>query len=103
MGCAGHGDRFAVLRAVRHAIPPWRQAEEAAPSPRVAIRAIRYRRRAENTGFKAGNIMDFLDHHAEGFELMLVLDADSEMSAAAVLRLVRHHAGGAVAWASCSI
>ena len=33
--------------------------------------------------------MDFLDHHAEGFELMLTLDADSEMSAAAVLRLVR--------------
>ena len=50
---------------------------------------IRYRRRAANTAFKAGNIMDFLDHHAEGFELMLTLDADSEMSAAAVLRLVR--------------
>jgi len=50
---------------------------------------IRYRRRAANTGFKAGNVMDFLDHHAEGFELMLTLDADSEMSAAAVLRLVR--------------
>ena len=50
---------------------------------------IHYRRRAANIGFKAGNIMDFLDHHAEGFELMLTLDADSEMSAAAVLRLVR--------------
>jgi membrane glycosyltransferase len=33
--------------------------------------------------------MDFLDHHAEGFELMLTLDADSAMSATAVLRLVR--------------
>jgi membrane glycosyltransferase len=50
---------------------------------------IRYRRRATNTGFKAGNIMDFLDRHAEGFELMVPLDADSEMSADAVLRLVR--------------
>jgi len=50
---------------------------------------IRYRRRATNTGFKAGNIMDFLDHLADGFELMLTLDADSEMSAGAVLRLVR--------------
>jgi membrane glycosyltransferase len=49
---------------------------------------IHYRRRSANTGFKAGNIMDFLDHHAEGFELMLTLDADSEMSANAVLRLV---------------
>ena len=50
---------------------------------------VRYRRRTENTGFKAGNIMDFLDRQAEGFESMLVLDADSEMSARAVLRLAR--------------
>ncbi len=50
---------------------------------------VRYRRRTDNAGFKAGNVMDFLDHHAEGLELMLCLDADSEMSAAAVLRLAR--------------
>lgn len=50
---------------------------------------IRYRRRTENIGFKAGNIMDFLDHHAEGFAYMLVLDADSTMSATAVLRLAQ--------------
>ncbi len=50
---------------------------------------VRYRRRRDNTGYKAGNIMDFLDHHAEGFELMLTLDADSAMSAAAVLCLIR--------------
>jgi membrane glycosyltransferase len=49
---------------------------------------IRYRRRAVNEGYKAGNIMDFLDHHAGGFDLMLVLDADSWMEATAVLRLV---------------
>ena len=48
---------------------------------------IRYRRRTDNARFKAGNIMDFLDRHAAGFDLMLVLDADSEMSARAVLRL----------------
>ncbi len=50
---------------------------------------IRYRRRVDNAGFKAGNIMEFLDHHADGFSLMLVLDADSTMSADAVLRLAR--------------
>jgi membrane glycosyltransferase len=50
---------------------------------------IRYRRRTENTGFKAGNVMDFLDHHAGEFEFALMLDADSEMSAAAVRWLVR--------------
>jgi membrane glycosyltransferase len=48
---------------------------------------IHYRRRTDNAGFKAGNIMDFLDRNASGFELILVLDADSTMSAAAVLRL----------------
>ena len=49
---------------------------------------IRYRRRTENTGFKAGNIMEFLDNHADGFALMLVLDADSDMTAQAVARLM---------------
>lgn len=48
---------------------------------------ILYRRRDDNTGFKAGNIMEFLDHHAAGFAFMLVLDADSAISAAAVMRL----------------
>lgn len=50
--------------------------------------AVRYRRRVENIGFKAGNVMDFLDRHAGPAELMLCLDADSEMTAPAVLRLV---------------
>jgi membrane glycosyltransferase len=49
---------------------------------------IGYHRRNHNDGFKAGNIMEFLDHHADGFELMVVLDADSQMSGRAVLRLV---------------
>lgn len=61
------------------------EAEESA----AAATGVRYRRRSENTGYKAGNIMDFLDHHADGFDLMLTLDADSQMSAEAVLRLVR--------------
>ena len=50
---------------------------------------IHYRRRTENTGFKAGNVMDFLDHHAQGIDLVLMLDADSAMTAPATLRLVR--------------
>ena len=48
-----------------------------------------YRRRAENTGFKAGNIRDFCERFGAGFENMLVCDADSLMSAAAITRLVR--------------
>jgi membrane glycosyltransferase len=57
-------------------------------SGRADAARIQYRRRARNDGFKAGNLMDFLDHHASGHDLVLTLDADSEMSAAAVLRLV---------------
>lgn len=67
--------------------PALAAAEEAAiaafPHP------LRYRRRVENSGFKAGNVMEFLDHHAEGQDLVLMLDADSTMSAEAVRRLVR--------------
>ena len=50
---------------------------------------VRYRRRTDNAGFKAGNVMDFLDHHLGDNDFVLMLDADSEMSAAAVRRLVR--------------
>ena len=93
LDASGHGAAFALFvlsdtpsgeaaGAEERAVAAFRAAD---PDPD----RIRYRRRAENTGFKAGNIMEFLDNHADGFELMLALDADSVMSAAAVLRLVR--------------
>jgi membrane glycosyltransferase len=85
-GLAEYGDRFAavVLSDSDAAHAPAEEAAIAAfPLP------IRYRRRTENTGFKAGNVMDFCDHHADGCEFALMLDADSEMSAEAVARLVR--------------
>ena len=47
-----------------------------------------YRRRTENTGFKAGNVMSFLDEHAGQFELLLCLDADSEMQLSTIRRMV---------------
>jgi membrane glycosyltransferase len=50
---------------------------------------ITYRRRTANLGFKAGNIRDFCDHWGKDHDFALVLDADSVMTAAAVLRLVR--------------
>lgn len=61
----------------------------AAMATRLPEGAVLHRRRGTNTGFKAGNLMDFLDRHAEGFDFALVLDADSTMDAAAVRRLVR--------------
>jgi membrane glycosyltransferase len=64
-------------------------AEEAAVARFAQGRAnVRYRRRTENTGFKAGNVMDFLDHHATDEAFFITLDADSVMTAEAVLRLV---------------
>jgi membrane glycosyltransferase len=51
--------------------------------------AISYRRRENNIGFKAGNIRDFCERWGAKHEFAVVLDADSFMTADAVLRLVR--------------
>ena len=85
-GLSQYGDRFAAF-----VLSDSDDAHAAAEAAAIAVFPwpLRYRRRAENSGFKAGNVMDFLDHHAGGFELALMLDADSEMSAKAVLRLAR--------------
>ena len=50
---------------------------------------IIYRRRAVNTGYKAGNIRDFCEHWGRNHDFAVTLDADSLMPADAVLRLVR--------------
>jgi membrane glycosyltransferase len=50
---------------------------------------LHYRRRRANVGFKAGNLWDFVQHQGCRFEFMLVLDADSLMSARSIQRLVR--------------
>jgi membrane glycosyltransferase len=54
-------------------------------------RALRlhYRRRARNDGFKAGNLRDFCDQWGAAYDFMIVLDADSVMTGAAMLRLMR--------------
>jgi membrane glycosyltransferase len=50
---------------------------------------VTYRRRETNTGFKAGNIRDFCERWGDQHELAVVLDTDSLMPAAGILRLVR--------------
>jgi membrane glycosyltransferase len=50
---------------------------------------LHYRRRALNTGYKAGNLEEFARRALGRCEHMIVLDADSVMSGAAMLRLVR--------------
>ena len=51
--------------------------------------AVTYRRREHNTAFKAGNIADFCRQWGADHDFALTLDADSFMTADAVLRLVR--------------
>jgi membrane glycosyltransferase len=48
-----------------------------------------YRRRTDNTGYKAGNIRDFGRRWGEDFDLMLTLDADSLMTGETIVRMVR--------------
>ena len=51
--------------------------------------AITYRRRELNTAYKAGNIRDFCERWGRQHDFAVTLDADSFMTADAILRLVR--------------
>ncbi|PWE34371.1 glucans biosynthesis glucosyltransferase MdoH [Maritimibacter sp. 55A14] len=55
--------------------------------------AIHYRRRAANTDRKSGNIADWVSRWGAGYDAMLVLDADSLMSAEAITALTDTLAG----------
>jgi len=48
-----------------------------------------YRRRDENTGFKAGNVQDFIERFGAAYDFMLPLDADSLMAGREIVRMVR--------------
>ncbi|MGK7869659.1 glucans biosynthesis glucosyltransferase MdoH [Falsiroseomonas sp. E2-1-a20] len=89
LAAAGAADRFRLWLLSDTQDAAAAAAEEAAIAAFAARHpATRYRRRAENTGFKAGNVMDFLDHHLTDEAYFLTLDADSVMMPKAVLRLV---------------
>ncbi|MFK7868621.1 MAG: glucans biosynthesis glucosyltransferase MdoH [Roseobacter sp.] len=62
-------------------IAAWRAGVPGAP--------LHYRRRTENTGYKAGNIAEFLDTHGQDYDFFLPLDADSVMGPDTILRMVR--------------
>lgn len=50
---------------------------------------VHYRRRWRNTGRKSGNIEDFIQRWGGRYDYMIVLDADSVMSADTLIELVR--------------
>lgn len=72
----------AVATAEEEAVAEWRHA---LGDPDKVV----YRRRTENTGYKAGNLRDFCERWGGAYELMLPLDADSLMSGEAIVRMVR--------------
>ena len=71
-----------VAAAEEQAVEAWKSAD---PDRERIV----YRRRADNTGFKAGNVRDFCARWGKDYALMLPLDADSLMSGDQVVRLVR--------------
>jgi membrane glycosyltransferase len=87
---AGQFDFF-ILSDTR--IPEIAAREERAWRDMVARRGARgrlfYRRRADNTGRKAGNIAEFVRNWGGAYDYMLVLDADSVMSGQALVTLAQ--------------
>ena len=75
-------DRDDVALREEEAVAAWRAEDP------DRVRIV-YRRRKENSGFKAGNVRDFCVRWGDGFELMLPLDADSLMTGPAIVDLVR--------------
>jgi membrane glycosyltransferase len=88
----GQGGRFGFFLLSDTSDPQIAAREKAAVAAWRADLAgaerLLYRRRVQNIGFKAGNVMDFCQIWAEKFPLMVTLDADSLMSGRAVLDLV---------------
>jgi membrane glycosyltransferase len=63
----------------------WEELRSKAPRPS----RLHYRRRATNTGRKAGNIGDFCETLGDDYDFLVVLDADSLMSGPTLVELVR--------------
>ena len=72
----------AVAAAEEAAVEAWKAADP--DRDRIV-----YRRRTDNTAYKAGNVRDFCARWGRDYALMLPLDADSLMSGDQIVRLTR--------------
>lgn len=92
LDATGHGHRFDI-HVLSDTTDPQIGAEEERlfHSMRPTLGGARafYRRRSVNTGFKAGNVRDFLLDRGRAYDFYLPLDSDSFMGAGTILRLVR--------------
>lgn len=79
-------------------VDPWINESLAVDRLRRELRDIMpvwYRRRWHNTGRKAGNVEEFVKRWGGRYDYMIVLDADSVMSAETLVELVRRMQGDA--------
>ncbi len=90
---SGYGERFHLYLLSDTSDADLAVREEALFSELIASWrdriAISYRRRTVNVGFKAGNVREFCERWGNRHEFAVTLDADSFMSADAIIRLVR--------------
>lgn len=90
---AGEGAAFEIFILSDSRKPQaWLQETAAFTSLRRALDGrmqVWYRRRLQNTGRKAGNLREFVERWGARYDQMLVLDADSVMSADTVIRMAR--------------
>lgn len=92
LDAAGHGGAYDFFALSDTSDPETAEREERAFHLRRAElggRRARYRRRPVNTGFKAGNVREFLSNLGRDYDLYLPLDSDSLMSGETILRLTR--------------
>lgn len=74
-------DRPEIALQEETIVAKWRRAAQGVP--------VFYRRRSDNSGYKAGNIAEFIHRCGDDYTYFIPLDADSTMGADTILRLVR--------------
>src|SRR5713101_3443977 len=93
LAARGVGERFHVYVLSDTSEPAIAAAEDARFVALAATWhgrvALTYRRRTDNTGFKAGNVGDFCERWGKQHDFAVTLDADSVMTVDLVLKLVR--------------
>ncbi|MEZ5936523.1 MAG: glucans biosynthesis glucosyltransferase MdoH [Alphaproteobacteria bacterium] len=90
---AGVGERVEIVILSDSTQPDaWVQETQAFARLRAALlgrMAVWYRRRWKNVGRKSGNVEDFVKRWGGRYDFMVVLDADSLMSAETIIGLIR--------------
>jgi membrane glycosyltransferase len=89
-GCAGRFHLYVLSDTSDARISAGEEASFAALTSRWRGRvAVTYRRRVVNAAYKAGNIREFCERWGRRHDFAVTLDADSFMTADAIVRLVR--------------